>query len=408
MKNFFLTITLLTSFAAANAQFKNDNVLYKTIDPFQLCKVLQQSPGYILLDVRSPGEYSDTSSSGYNYGHFKNAININIRELDKRIHELDAYKNKPVFVYCSHSQRSRRVSKMLSDSGFTNINNVNGGITAFHYLSAIEKNDCLKKLYETNNKFSFISPGELCKKISAEPTNIFLLDVRNDSAFRHVSLDEKENAMGTIAGSINIPLKEVGTNISKIPPDKEIVLIDIYGHDASEAAILLAAKGYKKLSVLIEGIDRWVAMDEKNTPCMNTAYKTAVSYNLVPVTTFSNWINKGKEFKIVDIRTDDEFLNKHKDAYRNVGHIKKAIHIPSADLDKRWEELDQYKNSEIVLYGFGGGTEAFSAAKLLSNKGFKKVNVLIDGIFAIRWTAGNIDGYASLKNLVEDIPEENR
>ncbi|MES2847572.1 MAG: rhodanese-like domain-containing protein [Bacteroidota bacterium] len=408
MKKFFLTIALFFSFAIANAQFKNDNVLYKNIDPFQLCSALQTSPGYILLDVRSPGEYSDTSSSGYNYGHFKNAININIRELDKRIHELDVYKDKPIFVYCSHSQRSRRVSKMLSDSGFTNINNVNGGITAFHYLSAIEKNDCLKKLYETNNTYNFISPAALCKKLTTEPTNIFLLDVRNDSLFKHISLDEKENAMGTITGSINIPLKDISSNISKIPLDKEIVLIDIYGHDAATAAVMLAGKGYKKLHVLMEGIDRWLAMDERNTPCMNTAYTASVSYNLLPVTTFSNWIKGGKEITIVDIRTDDELLNKHKDKYRNVGHIKKSLHIPATDIEKRWEELSKYKNSEIVLYGFGGGTETFSAAKTLSSKGFTKINVLIDGIFAMRWTAGNIDGYSWMKDLVEDTPEENR
>jgi len=46
---FFITALVLTC-GLLKAQFKNDNVVYKTIDPFELCNALQQSPGYVLLD----------------------------------------------------------------------------------------------------------------------------------------------------------------------------------------------------------------------------------------------------------------------------------------------------------------------------------------------------------------------
>jgi rhodanese-related sulfurtransferase len=115
----------------AKAQYKNDNVLYKTVDWTNLCNTLQNNKGYLLLDVRSAGEYADTSSYvQLNIGHLKGALNINVRELGKRLAEIDSYKNKPVFVYCSHSQRSRRAGKLLSDSGFTNVFNINAGMTA--------------------------------------------------------------------------------------------------------------------------------------------------------------------------------------------------------------------------------------------------------------------------------------
>src|SRR5438045_6172843 len=141
MKRSIFILSLLTSLAM-NAQFKADNVKYTTVFPEDLCKTLMASKGYLLLDVRSPGEYSDTSSSNsLNIGHLKNAMNINITLLPQRWKEISSYKDQPVFIYCSHSQRSRRASRLLADSGFTHIYNINGGLTDF-YNQGIQSNPC--------------------------------------------------------------------------------------------------------------------------------------------------------------------------------------------------------------------------------------------------------------------------
>jgi rhodanese-related sulfurtransferase len=404
---FTAALLLHQFFSNAQLSFKNDNVLYKTIDPFALCKTLEQSPGYVLLDVRSKGEYEDTSMYAYNYGRFKNAIHINVRELGQRIHELDAYKSKPVFVYCSHSQRSRRASKMLADSGFTNVNNINGGITSFHYLSVFE-NPCIRNLYETKNKFSYISPAGLCKILSSSLADFFLLDVRSDSAFRHTSKDDKENALGSLKGAVNIPLADLKNNFSKVPKNKTVVAMDIYSNDAVAAAALLADNGYQNVQVLIEGIDRWISMDEAEVSCKNSLYMPAVAYGFLEAPRFGQWMKKKKDFMLVDIRSADEFANRHKDAFRNIGHLKNAINIPAAEMDKRKEELDKYKNSEVVLYDFGGDEATFTAANVLVKNGFTKISILYDGIFAVRWTAGNVNGYAWMKDLVVDVPEDNK
>jgi len=104
---FFAGLLLIA--ITSNAQFKADNVKYTTVFPEELCKTLMANQGYTLLDVRSQGEYDDTSTAGgLNIGHMKNSMHIDIRELPKRWKELSAYKDKPLFIYCSHSQRSRR------------------------------------------------------------------------------------------------------------------------------------------------------------------------------------------------------------------------------------------------------------------------------------------------------------
>ena len=100
LKIFFVAALLIA--VTTNAQFKADNVKYTTVFPEELCKTLVANQGYTLLDVRSQGEYDDTStSSGLNIGHIKNSVHIDIRELPKRWQELSAYKDKPLFIYCS-------------------------------------------------------------------------------------------------------------------------------------------------------------------------------------------------------------------------------------------------------------------------------------------------------------------
>ena len=58
ISKFCLPLILLITISS-NGQFKNDNVLYKTVDPADLCATLEKNKGYILLDVRSPGEFAE-------------------------------------------------------------------------------------------------------------------------------------------------------------------------------------------------------------------------------------------------------------------------------------------------------------------------------------------------------------
>jgi rhodanese-related sulfurtransferase len=309
-------------------------------------------------------------------------------------------------VYCSHSQRSRRAGKMLADSGFTKVFNINGGMTALHYTNAKEK-DCLQSLVETHNKYAIISPADVCKKISQKPSSVFVLDVRSDSAFRHISTDAKANAYGSLRRAVNIPLADLDGKLSSLPKDKEIILTDIYGDEAAKAAALLKGKGFDKISVLIEGMDRWLYSDEKDLGCKKTLYESPVTYELINVTEFGRFANTNNDYLLLDVRNTEEFTNKHKDSWRNIGHLKKAIHIPASDISNRLSELSGYKNKEIVIYSFGSSPEVFATANTLLQEGFKKIKVMIGGLFNLRWTAANKKGQAYLKDFVTDVPEVN-
>lgn len=119
---------------------EKSSVKIKNLGIDELCQRLAANPRAVLLDVRTPGEF-DGSSGVASFGHFKNAINVNIDQLPDRLDILNRYKDQEVIVYCSHSHRSPRAAHYLTTQGFTNVSNFSGGVST---LKNKDKNDCLK------------------------------------------------------------------------------------------------------------------------------------------------------------------------------------------------------------------------------------------------------------------------
>ncbi|MFA6467799.1 MAG: rhodanese-like domain-containing protein [Bacteroidota bacterium] len=80
---------------------------------------LQNDSSVFLLDVRTPQEHFDT--------RINNAPVIPVQELEQRIHELDALKDRTIIVYCRSGNRSGVATKLLREHGF-NAKNMQGGI----------------------------------------------------------------------------------------------------------------------------------------------------------------------------------------------------------------------------------------------------------------------------------------
>jgi len=83
--------------------------------------MIDTNPYLVILDVREPYEYEEE--------HIKNAILIPVGELAGRLDELD--KNKPTLVYCKSGGRSATACGILDGNGFTEVYNMEGGITAW-------------------------------------------------------------------------------------------------------------------------------------------------------------------------------------------------------------------------------------------------------------------------------------
>lgn len=116
---------------------KKSTVVFNSIQPFEVCNYVAAHPGVILLDVRTKAEFEGKANP--DFGHLKNAVNIPIQELKKRLSELEAYKGRQIIVYCSRSHRSPQASYLLSQNGFLQVTNMYGGMSKWDNTG---KSDC--------------------------------------------------------------------------------------------------------------------------------------------------------------------------------------------------------------------------------------------------------------------------
>ncbi len=77
--------------------------------------------GAVLLDVRTPQEYSE--------GHIPESKNVPLQTLDK-IRTVVENKDTELFVYCYSGARSRQAAAALGQMGYTKVNNI-GGISSY-------------------------------------------------------------------------------------------------------------------------------------------------------------------------------------------------------------------------------------------------------------------------------------
>lgn len=81
----------------------------------------KDTDGAVLLDVRSPEEFSN--------GHIPGSINIPVDRIQSAPDILND-KNIPIFSYCLRGPRSRRAVNALRKMGYTNVTSI-GGIAGY-------------------------------------------------------------------------------------------------------------------------------------------------------------------------------------------------------------------------------------------------------------------------------------
>ena len=81
----------------------------------------------VVVDIRD--------SKDYKQGHIAGAINIPYANMDSRINELEAHKDKPVVLVCKMGQHAGAVGRKLRAQGFEDVRRLSGGMAEWNGAS---------------------------------------------------------------------------------------------------------------------------------------------------------------------------------------------------------------------------------------------------------------------------------
>lgn len=123
LKYIFIIIAIIVLFVAfksngSNSKDESDfSATNLTIEETK--ELIKNQDGLFILDVRNKDEYDA--------GHIEGAVLIPLNELEKRLDEIEEYKDKPMLVYCRSGNRSSKAVKILLKNDFTQIYHMKDG-----------------------------------------------------------------------------------------------------------------------------------------------------------------------------------------------------------------------------------------------------------------------------------------
>ena len=353
---------------------------------------------YLLLDVRSPGEYADTSrTTALNIGRIRGSVNITIDSVPARLAELTKYKDQPVFIYCSHSQRSRRVSKFLAENGFKKVYNINGGMTL---LNESDNHDFpyKDKVLTTNLAYKNIDSKDAFHLIKNTP-GLVIIDIRSPAEF--ASRDTlQQNNIGHLKNALNFPQAVFAEKLDSghIPANSPVLLYDLNGYNSMDVVDILKAKGFTSIYNLFEGLEGFMSDHRLNHEQMNELIAEAPPYQLIDPETCIDLLEKNPNRVIIDTRPSDEFNNKASMGHANLGRMKGAIHLSSPD---SLENIILQKDRSTLFLVYGSGSDSGAIiCRELTKKGFLHVYLLSQGLYHFVWSTANIENCKAGKEFL--------
>lgn len=395
---FFLLAAGLISSLSLQAQldFKNDGTFYPTLEPGDLCRFLKDHPGALLIDVRTPGEFADTCIYGsLNIGHLKGAVSYPIDSIENYLSLLPRDTLHPLIIYCSHSQRSRRVNKLLHEKGFLNHYNLNGGMS---YMIQLGKQQfpCGQELIVHATPYIPMSGVQALQWLKTTRDRI-ILDIRPAFTFAGTDSMAEEN-IGRIKGSINIPFAELSARMAELDKNKPVLVCDAYGTQSDQAARWLTEQGFARVYRLVPGICAFMGWEESTLSDRRKILEALPPYTLLNTGESIRMVESGKVL-VMDTRSVQEFTNTAPQRWRNQGRIKGAVNLPPDRFDDTLTVYAAYKNKPVLVYGNDDGAKY---ARKLVLAGFRKVYLQYDGMWGFLYARFNI---VQLKERVAPLLE---
>jgi len=322
----------------------------------------------LLLDVRTEAEFKIRSLEG--------AMNIVIEELRKRLDEIP--KNKCIYLFCESGFRSYLAYRILVQNGFKEVYNLAGGYKLFEIARAT-----------TEEIISACgSPQEIMeefvKEKSQETDEFIIVDASGLSC--PGPLNALIKSLESIPEDSDKKLKISATDPSfKASVEayakltENIELFSIEKKQGKVVAILKKGKATK------DEVVSPVKLEKKTRKQLRKPDSPALS-DITPDELNERLGTDDEPDLILDVRSPQEY-------YSPEGHISGDKLIPLGELMLKINELNAYKDKEIVVICHSG-MRSMMAARLLAQAGFKDVRNLVGGMMA--W---NRKGFHKTKDL---------
>jgi len=88
----------------------------------ELKQRLENGEDMLILDVRPLDGFTGE------LGHIADATHIPLDDLDRRLHELDGYQEKPIVAICRTDRMSGQAARILVQKGFADVHVIKGGM----------------------------------------------------------------------------------------------------------------------------------------------------------------------------------------------------------------------------------------------------------------------------------------
>ena len=304
-----------------------------------------------LIDVRSAAEWDKD-------GYIEGAINIPFNDFFASLDKLPA-QDANIVLYCGSGHRGAIILMAMKLMGYENVRNLGGGLGAWkaakmHVTGWIDWSAKWPEyIASLPAGYGTIKPADLNTALAASPAP-FLLDVREAA---EITND------GFIAGATHIPVREVLSNLDKLPAkDQPIVVYCGSGHRGAMIMASLQMLGYTDVKNLAGGLNGWkkaeLAVETTGAPAAPVA-GTAPEVDATLLRDLNGFVSalpegfygvkaaglnteltsETKPF-IVDVRTAEETAN---------GYIEGAVLLPFADFAANLAQLPAKDQPIVVL-----------------------------------------------------------
>lgn len=100
-------------------RFKNSGSAVSALEATRL----QNNEDAVFVDVREEKEFKR--------GHVPSSRHLPVGQMQKRLNELEKYRERPIIAVCETGMRSQRACAILRKSGFNRVYNLTGGLGAW-------------------------------------------------------------------------------------------------------------------------------------------------------------------------------------------------------------------------------------------------------------------------------------